>query len=130
MNIAHRQVEGIDILDLRGCLTSGTDCRTLSQAVARLVSEGKNNLILNLEQIDSLDSSGLGMLVLYFAAIQQQGGTLKLVNVSSRHMELLSLTKLTAVVELFDDEHQAVESFFPNRPSKRFEVHEYAPSER
>jgi len=130
VNVAHREVEGIEILDLRGRLTAGTESGTLSKAVTRLVSEGKSNLILNLKHVDFLDSSGLGMLVVCFAAIQQQGGILKLTNVSRRHMELLILTKLTAVLELFDNERDAVNSFFPERPLKRFEVREYAPSER
>ena len=130
MNVAHREVEGIEILDLRGRLTAGTESGTLSEAVTRLVSEGKSNLILNLKHVDFLDSSGLGMLVLCFAAIQQQGGILKLTNVSRRHMDLLILTKLTAVLELFDNERDAVNSFFPERPPKRFETREYAPTER
>lgn len=130
MNVAHREVEGIEILDLRGRLTAGTESGTLSEAVARLVTEGKSKLILNLKHVDFLDSSGLGMLVLCFAALQQQGGVLKLTNVSRRHMELLILTKLTAVLELFDNEHDAVDSFFPDRVTKRFDVPEYAPSER
>lgn len=130
MNVAHREVEGIEILDLRGRLTAGTESGTLSQTVTRLVSEGKSNLILNLKHVDFLDSSGLGMLVVCFAAIQQQGGILKLTNVSRHHMELLILTKLTAVLELFDNERDAVNSFFPERPLKRFEAPEYAPTER
>jgi len=130
VNVAHREVEGIEILDLRGRLTAGTESGTLSEAVTRLVSEGKSNLILNLKHVDFLDSSGLGMLVLCFAAIQQQGGILKLTNVSRRHMDLLILTKLTAVLELFDNERDAVNSFFPERPPKRFETREYAPTER
>lgn len=130
MNVAHREVEGIEILDLRGRLTAGTESGTLSKAITRLVSEGKSNLILNLKHVDFLDSSGLGMLVVCFAAIQQQGGILKLTNVSRRHMELLILTKLTAVLELFDNERDAVNSFFPERPLKRFEVREYAPTEQ
>jgi anti-sigma B factor antagonist len=130
VNVAHREVEGIEILDLRGRLTAGTESGTLSEAVTRLVSEGKSNLILNLKHVDFLDSSGLGMLVVCFAAIQQQGGILKLTNVSRRHMELLILTKLTAVLELFDNERDAVNSFFPERPLKRFEAPEYAPTEQ
>jgi anti-sigma B factor antagonist len=130
VNVAHREVEGIEILELRGRLTAGTDSGTLSRAVNRLMSEGKSNLIVNLKHVDSLDSSGLGMLVLCFAAIQQQGGTLKLTNVSRRHMELLILTKLTGVLELFDNEHDAVDSFFPERAAKRFEMAECAPAER
>lgn len=125
MNVAHREIDGIEILDLRGRLTAGTESGNLSEAVTKLVSEGKNNLILNLKQLDLLDSSGLGMLVVCLAAIQQQGGVLKLAN-AQRHMELFVLTKLTAVVELFDNERDAVNSFFPDRAIKRFEVSEYA----
>jgi anti-sigma B factor antagonist len=121
VNVALREIDGIEILDLRGALTAGAECRELSEAVNKLVSEGKSNLVLNLKQVDFLDSCGLGMLVVCLAAIQHQGGVLKLANVAEQHMDLLVLTKLTAVIELFDNERDAVNSFFLDRAVKSLE---------
>ena len=125
MNVARRQIEGIDILDLKGRLTTVAESGPLREQICGLVTEGKNNLILNLRQVDLIDSTGLGTLVICYAALQQHGGVLKLTNVSPRHLKLLLLTKLTTVFELFDDERDAVNSFFPERTSKQCESLEY-----
>jgi len=126
VNVARRQIEGIDILDLKGRLTIGSESAPLREQISTLVTEGKSNLILNLNQVDSIDSTGLGTLVICYAALQQHGGALKLANVAPRHLELLLLTKLTTVFELFDNERDAVNSFFPERATKVTGVQEYA----
>lgn len=125
MKVGRRQIEGIEILDLKGRLIAGTESGALRENVAALVAEGKSNLILNLKQLDYIDSTGLGTLVMCFTALQKQGGALKLTNLTRRHIELLVLTKLTTVFELFDDERDAVNSFFPDRATKRFDILEY-----
>lgn len=125
MKVARRQIEGIEILDLKGRLIAGTEAGALRENVAALVAEGKSNLILNLKQLDFIDSTGLGTLVMCFTALQQHGGALKLTNLAPRHIELLVLTKLTTVFELFDNERDAVNSFFPDRATKRFDILEY-----
>lgn len=125
MKVGRRQIEGIEILDLKGRLIAGTESGALRENVAALVAEGKSNLILNLKQLDFIDSTGLGTLVICFTALQQHGGALKLTNLAPRHIELLVLTKLTTVFELFDNERDAVNSFFPDRATKRFDILEY-----
>jgi anti-sigma B factor antagonist len=125
VKVARRQIEGIEILDLKGRLIAGTEAGALRENVAALVAEGKSNLILNLKQLDFIDSTGLGTLVMCFTALQQHGGALKLTNLAPRHIELLVLTKLTTVFELFDNERDAVNSFFPDRATKRFDILEY-----
>lgn len=125
MKVGRRQIEGIEILDLKGRLIAGTESGALRENVAALVAEGKSNLILNLKQLDFIDSTGLGTLVMCFTALQQHGGALKLTNLAPRHIELLVLTKLTTVFELFDNERDAVNSFFPDRATKRFDILEY-----
>jgi anti-sigma B factor antagonist len=125
VKVGRRQIEGIEILDLKGRLIAGTESGALRENVAALVAEGKSNLILNLKQLDFIDSTGLGTLVICFTALQQHGGALKLTNLAPRHIELLVLTKLTTVFELFDNERDAVNSFFPDRATKRFDILEY-----
>jgi anti-sigma B factor antagonist len=128
VNVAVREVEGIPVLDLKGRLTAGVFSETLRDNIAVLGHEGKNNLVLNMKQVDYVDSSGLGTLVLCFTTLQQQGGALKLTNLSRRQLELMVLTKLTTVFEVFDNECDAINSFFPDRAISRFDVLEFVRS--
>jgi anti-sigma B factor antagonist len=125
VNVAVREIEGIAVVDLKGRLTAGVYSETLRDTISGLSQSGKNNLILNMSQVDFVDSSGLGTLVLCFTTLQQQGGALKLVNLSRRQLELMVLTKLTTVFEIFDREQDAVNSFFPGRAIKPFDILEY-----
>ena len=128
VNVAVREIEGIPVLDLKGRLTAGVFSETLRDNIALLAHEGKNNLVLNMKQVDYVDSSGLGTLVLCFTTLQQNGGALKLTNLSRRQLELMVLTKLTTVFEVFDDERDAINSFFPDRVIRRFDVLEFVRS--
>ncbi|MGA8597871.1 MAG: STAS domain-containing protein [Bryobacteraceae bacterium] len=128
VNVALREVEGIPVLDLKGRLTAGVFSETLRDNIALLAHEGKNNLVLNMKQVDYVDSSGLGTLVLCFTTLQQNGGALKLTNLSRRQLELMVLTKLTTVFEVFDDERDAINSFFPDRVIRRFDILEFVRS--
>ena len=83
---------------------------------------GTVRAILNLADVDYIDSSGLGALVMSFSALRKKDGTLKLLNLTRRNVELLVLTKLETVFEVFDDEQNAVNSFFPNREIKKFDI--------
>jgi len=125
VNVAVREIESIAVLDLKGRLTAGVYSETLRDTISCLSQGGKNNLILNMSQVDFVDSSGLGTLVLCFTTLQQQGGALKLANLSRRQLELMVLTKLTTVFEIFDSEQDAVNSFFPGRAIKHFDILEY-----
>lgn len=128
MTVAVREVEGIPVLDLEGRLTAGAYVGTLRDNIAALAHQGKNNLVLNMKQVDYVDSSGLGTLVLCFTTLQQNGGALKLTNLSRRQLELMVLTKLTTVFEVFDDERDAINSFFPDRAIRRFDILEFVRS--
>ena len=88
----------------------------------QLSASGSSNIILNLADVDYIDSTGLGGMVISFTTLQKAGGALKLVNLSKRNIELLVLTKLSTVFELFDDEQDAVNSFFPNREIRKFDI--------
>lgn len=120
--ITEREREGIRILDVRGRLVAGEGVSALRDAVNSLLARGFKNVILNLAEVDYIDSTGLGTLVICHTTLQKNGGVLKILNLNDRHVELLVLTKLTTVFELFDDELEAVNSFFPERQVRKFDI--------
>lgn len=120
--IGQRTREGIIILDLKGRLIVGEPVSGLREKIRSLAEERSTNVVLNLEQVDYIDSTGLGSLVICFTTLQKAGGSLKLLNLNRRNIELLVLTKLSTVFEVFDDEQAAVNSFFPNREIRRFDI--------
>ncbi len=122
LEIRRREREGIAILDLDGRLTVGEEAAALRETLRTLAAEGVRNVILNLENVAYIDSTGLGALVVCFTSLRKQGGKLKLENVNRRNIELLLFTKLTTVFELFNDEQDAVNSFFPDRAIKHFDI--------
>ena len=128
LSVQQREVEGIVILDLAGRLVAGPDAGDLRRAFDHLRTQKRNRLILNLKDVEFIDSTGLGTLVIGHSAAENDGGAMKLVNVSERSAQLLILTKLSTVFELFDDEQAAVNSFFPEREVKRFDVLEFVKS--
>ncbi len=120
--ITEREREGIKILDLSGRLTVGPAATQLRDAISKLQAAGQTNLVLNLADVDYIDSTGLGTLVICFTGLQKAKGSLRLCNLNRRNLELLVLTKLSTVFELYNDEQDAVNSFFPNREIKRFDI--------
>lgn len=122
LDIQQREREGIVILDVTGRLTVGENVSGVREKIQALSDSGSHNIILNLAEVDYIDSTGLGGLVISFTTLKKAGGSLKLLNASRRNIELLILTKLTTVFEIFDDEQDAVNSFFPNRQIKKFDI--------
>ena len=122
LDIHKREKEGITIFDLKGRLIVGDPCTLLRDAITKEIAEKNYRLILNLEHVDYIDSTGLGSMVICFTSIQKAGGALKLVKLNRRNIELLLLTKLSTVFELFEDDQDAVNSFFPEREIKRFDI--------
>jgi|SRR5947209_3854826 len=122
LEIREREREGIAILDIKGRLTVGQGATVLRDTMNELMSAGKNRVIGNLEHVDYIDSTGLGTLVICFTSLQKAGGGFKLLNLNKRNLELLLLTKLSTVFELFNDEQDAINSFFPERDIKRFDI--------
>jgi anti-sigma B factor antagonist len=120
--IEQRESEGIVILDLKGPLTSGTPDLELRDKLRVLHEAGKVNIALNLKHVSHLDSTGLGTLVFALARIRKAGGRLALFNLNRAHLELLSLTRLALAFELFDNEREAINSFFPDRAEKTFDI--------
>jgi len=122
LDIEEREREGIILLDLKGRLIVGEPVASLREKVRELCDDGKVNIILNLADVDYIDSTGLGGLVIGFTMVKKSGGALKILNLSKRNVELLVLTKLTTVFELFIDEQDAINSFFPNRQIRKFDI--------
>jgi anti-sigma B factor antagonist len=122
LRIEQRESEGIVILDLKGPLTVGHGDLELRDRLSALHQSGKVDVVLNLKDVTHIDSTGLGTLVFGLARLRKSGGRLALVNVNRSHLELFLLTKLALAFEFFDDEHEAVNSFFPDRAVKDFDI--------
>jgi anti-sigma B factor antagonist len=122
LEISKREIEGILVCDLNGAITAGDSAATLRSAVKDMNEGGRNRAVINLKQVDFIDSTGLGTLILAHSTLKSGGGALKLANLSKRHIELLIITKLSTIFELFNDETDAVNSFFPNRHIQRFDI--------
>ncbi|MCS7024972.1 MAG: STAS domain-containing protein [Bryobacteraceae bacterium] len=120
--LRRREREGVVIYDLKGRLIGGEPVQLLRETLSQAVQAGTRSIILNLAETDYIDSSGLGALVIAYTTLKKQGGALKLLNLSKRDIELLVVTKLATIFEVFDDEQSAVNSFFPNREIKRFDI--------
>jgi anti-sigma B factor antagonist len=122
LDIQQREHEGVVILDLKGRITVGPDAGALREKVAALNAGGTRNLVLNLKNVDYIDSTGLGALVMCATSLRKNQGNVRLVNLSRRNIELLVMTKLATVFEIFNDEQDAVNSFYPDRKIKAFDI--------
>jgi anti-anti-sigma factor len=122
LDIHKRDREGITILDLKGRLVVGEPSVRLRETMTGETNQGIRRLILNLEGVEYIDSTGLGSMVICFTTLQKAGGAMKLMNLNRRNIELLVLTKLSTVFEVFQGEQDAVNSFFPEREIKRFDI--------
>jgi len=122
LEIQRREREGIAILDLNGRLIVGEPCTLLREKITEEVANGVTNIILNLKDVDFIDSTGLGSMVICYTTLQKAKGKTKLLSLNRRNIELLLLTKLSTVFELFNEEQQAVNSFFPEREIKHFDI--------
>ncbi len=111
MNLTTREVGGVTIVDLSGKITLGEGGMTLREEVRKLLAEGKKKIVLNLAEVNYIDSSGLGELVSAYTAVKNAGGELKLLNLTSKVRDLLVITKLVTVFDVKDDEASAVSSF-------------------
>ncbi len=122
LEMLQKEIEGITILALHGRLVAGPDVGELRTRFDALLAQTIINIILDLAGVHYIDSSGLGTLVIGHSQTKKAGGALKLLNVSKRSAQLLILTKLSTVFEIFDDEQAALNSFFPGREVKRFDI--------
>ena len=111
MKVNTRQVDGVTILDLSGRITLGEGSVQLRDAIRDLLAKGSKLILLNLADVNYIDSSGIGELVSAYTTVRNQGGELKLLNLTKKVHDLLQITKLYTVFDVKDDEASAIASF-------------------
>lgn len=111
LKTTERQNDSITILDLEGDIRLGDGAANLRQAIRVLVEKGERKVVLNMAGVSHIDSSGLGELVSGYTTLHKAGGELKLLNLSDGVHELMTMTKLLTVFDVFDSESEALESF-------------------
>ena len=111
LKILERQAGDITVLDMDGRITIGEGSVALRSTVRRLLEEGKKNILLNLAGVGYIDSSGIGELVSSYTAINKEGGQLKLLSLTQKLRDLLTITKLLTVFDAYDTEAEALSNF-------------------
>lgn len=111
MKIETRTVGDIKILDCSGRITLGEGTMVVRNAVRELLKDNEKKIILNLAEVNYIDSSGIGELVSTYTTVTSNGGQLKLLGLTKKIHELLAITKLLTVFEVFDEEQAALGSF-------------------
>ena len=111
MEISERTAGNLTIIDLNGKLNLGEPTQRLHDKINSLIQQGRKNIILNLGEVTSVDSGGLGELVRTLTTMHKHGGSLKVANLPKRVQDLLVMTRLVTVFETFDDEGAAIKSF-------------------
>src|SRR5512135_162037 len=111
MKIESRTVRDVHVLDCSGKITLGEGTMAIRNTVREVLKNGGKKIILNLSDVNYIDSSGIGELVSSFTTVTNQNGQLKLLNLTKKIHELLAITKLLTVFQTFDNEQNAVASF-------------------
>jgi anti-sigma B factor antagonist len=111
LNIRERQAGDVTVLDLEGKITIGEGSVALRSAIRRLIEEGKKKILLNLAGVSYVDSSGIGELVSSYTTLKREEGQLKLLNLTQKIRDLLTITKLLTVFDTYDAEAEALNSY-------------------
>ena len=111
LTIASREVDGVAVLDLSGRITLGEGSVQIRDAIRDLLGKGQKSILLDLGEVNYIDSSGLGELVSAYTSARNQGAALKLLKLTKKVHDLLQLTKLYTVFDIYDDEAAAIASF-------------------
>lgn len=111
MNVTKRQKGDVTILDLKGKITIGAGDIALRNAVQDAMSAGEKNVLLNMTGVTTIDSSGVGELVSAFTTATNRGAKLKLANIPAKVSDVLTITQLITVFDVFDTEDEAVASY-------------------
>lgn len=111
VKLTTRQVGDVSVVDVAGRITLGEGSSNLRDTIRELVAKGSKKVLLNLGEVSYIDSSGIGELVSAFTSVTNGGGQLRLLNLTKKVTDLLQITKLYTVFEIFDDEATAVRSF-------------------
>lgn len=113
-----RQAGSVTILDITGRIVLGEETATLRSLLNDLLSKGHNKILFNLGEVDYIDTAGLGFLINALASVRQQGGELKLLNLAKRVQDVMQITKLYTVFDIFDDEGTAMKAFGQSAAAK------------
>ena len=111
MKATIRQVDSVIVIDVSGRITLGEGCAQLRELIRDQLSKGNKQILLNLADVTYIDSSGIGELVSAYTAVSNQGGQLKLLNLTKKVHDLLQITKLYTVFDIHDDEAKGIASF-------------------
>ncbi len=111
LKMTNREVEGVSVVALEGRIVLGEESNSLREKVKSLLSGGKKNIVLNMDNVTYIDSAGLGTLVASHHSAKSQGASLKLSNLGSKFQEVLQVTKLLTVFDVYDSEAAAIRSF-------------------
>ena len=128
LEITGREQEGIEILNLNGRLTFGQEDLDFRSELDRLIKAGQVRVALNLGDLRTLDTTGLGTLLFALAKLRKAGGALAIFNIQPTHIELLTATKLESVFEAFHGQQDAIDSFFPDRQIRRYDILQFVES--
>lgn len=115
MKLNRREAGGVVILDLEGKILGGEDSEALRREFDRALETKAPRMLVNLDGVPWMNSSGLGVLLSGYLRLLEQGGAVKFVHVQERVRGILITTKLVHVLEVFDDEQEAIDSFVPDR---------------
>ena len=111
LNITERQAGDVTILDMDGKVTIGEGSVALRTTIRKLLGEGKKKILLNLGSVGYVDSSGIGELVSSYSAVNKEGGSLRLLNLTQKIQDLLAITKLLTVFDVYESESEALSSY-------------------
>ncbi len=111
LKMTDREVDGVTLLQLEGRIVLGEESNAFRERVKSMLAENKKRIVLNMSNVTYIDSAGLGTLVATFHSARNQGATLKLANLGAKFREVLQVTKLLTVFEVFDNETAALQSF-------------------
>jgi anti-sigma B factor antagonist len=111
LKMTERTVDGVSVLDLEGRIVLGEESSALRERVKNLLGQDHKKIVLNMGNVSYIDSAGLGALVASYTSAKNQGAILKLVNLGAKFREVLQVTKLLTVFEVYDTEQAAISSF-------------------
>jgi anti-sigma B factor antagonist len=111
LRMTEREVSGVTVVDLDGRIVLGEESNSFRERVKGLLANNHKKIVLNMSNVTYIDSAGLGTLVATFHSARSQGATLKLCNLGSKFKEVLQVTKLMTVFDVYDNETAAVQSF-------------------
>ena len=111
MKASSRSVDGVEIIKLEGKITIGSSDQQLREVIGNAIAAGRTNILLDLSGVTTIDSSGIGELVGSYTTVTNRGGKLKLLHLPAKLNELLHVTQLITVFEVYDNEQDALKSF-------------------